>query len=267
MKRSVFGVLVFALAATGAAQTFDYAFEGLSPGSIVGQDGWTAIEAGTASGLIDNQIFSPMGGSTQSLRMTGGNTSTRLGRFLGMTFSTGVVHVGYDMRHSPRIGTASNLVMGTLYYHNATTSQIFQPFAQNGGGAGAAQNAFTDTDGLGGAGYGATGWIGTVLTPDTWYRLEFDFDFDAKRIKNGTVYNISTGSKVLHGQSANEFYFNNTGTAWYDMWDRLGVRLAGQTDPGEGWNMDNFNAFVPEPASIGALALGFGALLRFRRRR
>ena len=162
MRRSIVGGLVFALAAAGAAQTFNYAFEGLSAGNILGQDGWAAIEAGTASGLVDNSPFSPMGGSTQSLRMTGGNTSTRIGRFLGMTFNAGIVHVGYDMRHSPRIGAGSNLVMGTLYYHNATTSQIFQPFAQNGGGAGAAQNAFTDLDGLGGSAYGATGWIGSM---------------------------------------------------------------------------------------------------------
>lgn len=266
MRRSIFGVMVFALAAVGVGQSFNYVFEGLNPGNIVGQDGWTVVEAGTATGTIDNAMFSPMGGSTQSLRMSGGTTSTRLARFLGMTFNSGLVHVGYDMRHSPRIGTGSNLVMSTLYYHNATTTQIFQPYAQNGGGAGAAQNAFADPDGLGGAGYGGTGWIGSVLSPETWYRLEFDFDFGTKKIMNGTIYDISSGSKVLYDQSATQFFFNNDGTNWYDQWDRFGVRLGGQTDPGEGWNIDNFSAsVVPEPATFAALAIGAVALLRRKR--
>ncbi len=264
MKGSISGGLVLALAALSGAQTFNYSFEGLSPGSIVGQDGWTLL-AGDGTARIDNAVFSPMGGSTQSLRMEGGTASTVVRRAMGMTFNTGVKSVGYDMRHSPRMD-AGNLVMSTVYYNSSTTTQIFQPYAQNGGGPGAAQNAFTDLDGLGGAGYGGTGWIGATLTPETWYRLEFDMDFDAKRIRNGTIYDISSGTRVFYASSAAEFYFNNNGTNWFDQLDMFGVRLAGQTLPAHGWNIDNFQV-VPEPATVGALALGFLALVRRRKNR
>lgn len=264
MKGTISGGLVLALAALSGAQTFSYSFEGLSAGSIVGQDGWTLL-AGDGTPRIDNAVFSPMGGSTQSLRMEGGAASTVVRRAMGMTFNTGVKRVGYDMWHSPR-GDSGNLVMSTVYYHNSTTTQIFQPYAQNGGGAGAAQNAFTDLDGLGGAAYGGTSWINATLTPETWYRLEFDMDFDAKRIRNGTVYDISSGTKVFFAGSPAEFYFNNDGTNWFDQLDMFGVRLAGQAVPTHGWNIDNFEV-VPEPATIGTLALGFLALVRRRRNR
>lgn len=262
MKRSFFA-LAGAFVLASVSQAFNYSFEGLAAGSILGQDGWAAVEAGNANAVIDNAIFSPMGGSTQSLRMEGGTTSTRIARFLGVTFNTGIVHVGYDMRHSPRLG-ASNLVMGTLLYTGNSTNQLLQPFAQNGGGAGAAQNAFADTDGLGGSAYGAVGWISQVLVPETWYRLEFDLDFGAKKILNGKVYDISTGSKVLHGESAAEFFFNNNGTTWFDQLDRIGVRLGGQTTAGEGWNIDNLS-IVPEPTVLVALGLGVASALRRRR--
>lgn len=264
MKGSLF-TLVSAFALAGGAQAFTYHFEGLADGSILGQDGWAATEAGTANATVDNAIFSPMGGSTQSLRMHGGSTSTRIARFMGETINAGVYTVGYDMRHSARIGSASNLVMSTLLYHGGTTSQMIQPFAQNGGGAGAAQNVFADTDGLGGSGYGATGWVTETLIPETWYRFEFEIDFGAKKFRSGKVYDISSGSKVLHGESALEFFFNNDGTNWFDQLDRFGVRLGGQTDAGEGWNIDNFS-IVPEPASMAALGLGVAAMMRRRRK-
>lgn len=259
---------MLAVAAAPVAHGFVYSFEGLAAGDIVGQDGWTAVEAGTASGLIDNAIFSPMNGSTQSLRMTGGTTSTRLARFLGETINSGVVRVGYDIYQSPRIGSSSNLVMGTLYYNAGSTTQIFQPYAQNGGGAGAAQNAFTDTDGIGGSAYGGTGWIDGTITPEHWYRLEFDIDFTAKTISNGTLYDIATGAKVLYKSSDKVFYLNNNGTnTWYDQLDRFGVRLAGQTTTGEGWNIDNFSIqSVPEPATMAVLGLGALALIKRRRK-
>lgn len=264
MKGSLF-TLVSAFALAGGAQAFSYNFEGLAEGSILGQDGWAATEAGSANATIDNAVFSPMNGSAQSLRMHGGSTSTRIARFMGETINSGVYTVGYDMRHSARISDASNLVMSTLLYHNASTSQIFQPFAQNGGGPGAAQNAFADVDGLGGGGYGSTAWISETLIPETWYRLEFTMDFGTKKFLNGKVYDITSGSKVLHGESASEFFFNNDGTNWFDQLDRFGVRLGGQLDADEGWNIDNFS-IVPEPASMAALGLGLTVLLRKRRR-
>lgn len=261
-------VAIAALVVVGAsvqAQNFSYDFESLSTGDIIGQDGWAYTEAGTATSRVDDAIFSPMGGSTKSLRMEDGTTSTRIARPMGVTMTSGLYHVGYDMRHSPRI--TGNLVMSTLYYQAGGTTQIFQPYAQNGGGAGAAQNAFTDTDGLGGAGYAGTGWIATTIVPDVWHRVEFDMDFTNHTIGNGTLYDISSGTKVLIGSSPTTFFFNNTGSAWYDQWDRLGVRLGGQLSTGEGWNMDNFSAeFVPEPASLSVLAFGALAFLKRRRR-
>lgn len=256
--------IVAAVAMAGSAQAFNYNFEGLSSGSILGQDGWSATEAGTANVEIDTAIFSPMGGSTQSLRMFGGTSSTRIARFMGETFNSGIVQLGYDMRHSPRIGTGSNLVMGTIFYHDNSTSQIFQPFAQNGGGAGAAQNAFADPDGLGGSAYGSNAWIEGTLLSEVWYRLEFEMNFDSKKILNGKIYDISSGSKVLFAESSTEFFLNNDGTNWFDQLDRFGVRFAGQTDPGEGWNIDNVS-IVPEPATLAVL--GFGVLAALRRKR
>src|SRR3972149_524674 len=102
MKGFFVGALAFALASAGVAQSFSYDFEALAPGNIIGQDGWSVLEAGSASAIVDKAVYSPMGASTKSLKMSGGTTSTRIGRFLGMTFSAGPVHVGYDMRHSPR---------------------------------------------------------------------------------------------------------------------------------------------------------------------
>ena len=89
-------------------------------------------------------------------------------------------------------------------------------------------------------------------------------NFDTKKILNGKIYDISSGSKVLFAESATEFFFNNNGTDWFDQFDRFGVRLGGQTDPGEGWNIDNVS-IVPEPASIAVLGLGLLAALRRRR--
>lgn len=260
--RNVAIALCAAVGSSAFAQV-NYAFEGLAPGSIIGQDGWAYTEAGTANANVDNTIFSPMGGSTQSLRMEGGTSSTRIARFLGSTINSGIHTVGYDMRHSPRVG--GNLVMSTIYYQEGGTSQIFQPYAQNGGGAGAAQNAFTDLDGLGGAGYAGTGWLPGTLTPDTWYRLEFDIDFDTKQISNGRMFDISSGSKVLVDSSPTVFFLNNDGANYFDDFDRLGVRLGGQVDAAEGWNIDNFSTTpVPEPGTMVVLSLGALGLLRRR---
>ena len=97
--------LALGIAATVAAQTQTIDFEpasGYAPGNIVGQQGWS-IQSGDPGGafVIDNTVYSPMSGSTQSLKLGGQPNRSRVWTPLATSVTSGVWRVGYDFRYAP----------------------------------------------------------------------------------------------------------------------------------------------------------------------
>ncbi len=237
------------LAQALAAQ--DYPFEGLNVGPIVGQDGWTLIGGTDASGFtIDNTNFSPLDGSTQSLRMQGvPNDLIRVFRSFA-NISSGVYRASYDQYFEVRDeNSTSNLVMRLGYMTPNAANQFFQPYAQNGGGA-PAQNGFADPDGLGGQDYQGLGLVpGFLYDQLAWYRFAYRIDFDNHTITDLHIYDISSGQLVeVASNTTTTFYFRNDGVNWFGPFGgyRVGFDSA---QPNEGWFMDNIK-LRPEAVSV-----------------
>jgi hypothetical protein len=231
-----------------------YAVEGLPAGSLSGNDGWSGSTAAT----VDNSLFSPLDGSTQSIRLRGNGTDFTVARSIGSTISSGIYRISYDLYMTPRI--SSNQVMRTEI-EQANLTEIFVPYAQNGG-AGIAQNARLDTDGLGGAGYGYNGLVNTFsYQPNRWYRFAATLDFDLARIGNVQIFDISSGMPQFVAGSNGTYFFNNDGASYFKDWSRLGLVLDTAT-AAEGWNFDNFHvSTIPEPSAATLITPGLGILV------
>jgi hypothetical protein len=240
--------MAIAFASMASAQ-FNYNFDSLANGDIVGQDGWVTVadptpEAGAVT--VQTARVSPLDGSTKALQFTrvlgqAGGVSRRVMKTLPTPITSGFHRVRYDLLMSGRTNpSASNLFLSSLLYSGvgaAAANQIIQPYGQNGGGPGGALNGFTDIDGLDISGYVGYNLVSGFLYPDTWYRLEFDMDFTSHTITNIRTYDISGGTLGLPYQMGTylpqfgipklKWYFNNDGATWADQWNRLAFRGSG----------------------------------------
>lgn len=240
--------------------------EGFSSGNLAGQGGWTNTGVLSSPNVtIDNLLFSPMDGSTQSVRLRGNNAFQDVSFSLGKTINSGIYDFSYDLLVTNR--TVSNLVCRVAI--DSPSQEIFVPYAQDGG-LGIAQNGRTDIDGLGSSPYGFTGGLisdSFRYQANKWYRFQFTMNFDQAIISNLVGYDISSGSPVLVGKSSTNFYFNNNGTSYYKDFNRVRLIMDPVTSS-EGWNFDNFKispSSAPEPCSILLVSIGI-PLLFFSKR-
>lgn len=268
-----------ALCATASALAqFSYDFESLSLGDILGQDGWFTIQgtpAESGSMIIQSDKVSPVGGSTKALLMQRVASQAtppdrRVGRSLGMTINSGTVRVRVDEMMGARVGATSNLTNRVILYETGNTNQIVQPFMQNGGGPGAAQNTFIKRDGIDDPVFGANNFISNAtMFPDVWYRLEFDLDWATHTITNARIYDLSGGVVGLpyglgairepfgpRGDPQVRYHFNSDIFNWFDQLGQIAFRYTNFAgDPGTEYAvMDNFK-ITPLVAVTGTVIL------------
>jgi len=233
--------LCLALGLTGMVlaqtQTIDFEPPTYSVGALVGQDSWTCCIVGSDSSgfTVDNTVFSPMGSSTQSLKVTGVGSGNRIGRLWPTAITSGIWRIGYDYRFT---GTAGVYETSPLY--TTADAQVAQPYMVPGA-SGATQNMFACTGPNGGGGYGGLNIMsGFTYSPDTWYRFEWLMDFGQHIILDFNIYDISSGSKVLVANNYGTLYFNYSGGAYVDDFDKLGIRMDA-ADGTNSWWMDNYS--------------------------
>jgi hypothetical protein len=199
-----------ALLAAGAGFATDiiytYDWDGYANGPLVGQiDPYTGAPwekestSDQADMVIDPAVFSPMSGSGKSLRWdhTGAaapNESARLGIDLATAFTSGYVLLQYDYTLSIYAGGNQTMRVSVLNRAGvtdaspaATADLIWQPYMQNGGGTGAAQNGFFGINNAGtngvyvfqGANHYPTQFFPIAGVPyNTWARVKFWFDLN-----------------------------------------------------------------------------------------
>lgn len=247
---------MIALAAAGLAVGswgWDYPFEGLTAGQIVGQDGWEVLQGDGTSYVVVNNVFSPMNGSRQSLFMGNEDFRSRIIRRLGVELSSGRYLLGYDLRFKPWAG--GNVFHRVGLYTTDYFDQLMQP-AVGYDGSGFVQSAFLDPDGLGGADYTAydLGFSGNPYDPNKWYRFECEVNLTAHTVKNFVIYDISTGMKLeVVSNRVDTFYLKNDGSTWVSP---FGALMLGYNDSlaSEGWYIDNFS-FAPPSEEVFATTM------------
>jgi hypothetical protein len=274
-------------AGIAAAQVFTYTtnFDSLTPGSIVGQDGWTD-PSNDEGGFTENVVAGAGLNGSQALQLSG--NSDNVENTESPVFpAVGESHTVYN---TP---IASNTFNESFYFRTVSTTEDPNLYISNSLSAPASirdtwLGLYDDTT-VGDPTYGdlifgayatqadgtfaANPTISAVLQWGQWYQVEVHAVFNDGPNNDQITYTVLTanGSVVLPATTIGswESYYstpanNAEGAPGPEALTDTTFGLGG----GQGIYVDNFSESVgtPEPSTWAMIATGFGLLLFYRKR-
>jgi len=238
-------------AAVDAVIVYQQNFDGLTTGTINGQDGWVGaasdvVQTGTALGV-------------KALEVVSSDTAYHLNIFAPLTSPTNnAQQVGFDFRLPSTIldyiGTPNVDIQEAIQFRGPTAfHESFLVYKGTTDGTGALFSNRIELRTRGPANVSTTTVSPHTIQKDTWYHINLQYNWanfilDGEVQANGSTYWDPAPQSIAGGFDGN---VNQ-------------IILSADSIPGTHFFFDNFFVDVPEPSSVALL--GLGGLLLWRRR-
>jgi hypothetical protein len=236
-----------------AAFVYQQNFDGLTTGTMSGQDGWF----GTANDVV--QTGTALG--QKALQVVSSDSLGRTSIFAPLTHPTNLIQqVDFAFRFTATIddysGTPNTDIQQTMQFRGPVTfHESFLVYKGITDGSGNVVQNRLELRSRGPGNVSATVVSPSTVQKDTWYHATLVYDW-GNFVLDGNIRNVSAGG-VFWDPAPQSIAGGLDGNL--NM-----VILSADNTPSAPWFFDNFSVDVPEPAA--ALLLGLGGLLLWRRR-